>query len=244
MRLTVKDLSSIAGISIKTLYHYHKIGLLIPFEIGETGYRYYSLNDLDRLQEILFYKELDFPLLEIKKLLVEESNRSTTLEKQLALLEKKINRYEQLIQTVKTSLNHVTKGEKMEKNLMFKGFEREEDWKNALEEQNSYLEETYNVALDVSAIDVERMNLMAIEAQNFQVKMADFLKTGVKFNDPIVQKVASTHIQFLNKNGHVISKEDFVNQTKFFLHDNFHRDLLENQQVGLSYYLVAVAENL
>ncbi|WP_102273877.1 MerR family transcriptional regulator [Cytobacillus massiliigabonensis] len=244
MKLTVKDLSRIAGVSIKTLHHYHKIGLLIPNEISETGYRYYGLKEINRLQEILFYKELDIPLLDIKNLLGENSNRVITLEKQMILFEKKIWRYQQLIKTITRSIEYTKKGEKMDNTLMFKGFETEEEWKNALEQQNNYLKENYNTEINTTSINISEMNIMAIEAKNFTDRMAEFLRNGVKYNDSSVQHAVNQHLKFLNKNGHPISKEDYVNQTKFFLQDDFHRDMLEQQQIGLTYYLVAVAENL
>lgn len=244
MKFTVKDLSGIAGVSIKTLHHYHKIGLLTPNEISETGYRYYGIEEINRLQEILFYKELDIPLLEIKNLLEEESNRVATLGKQMILFEKKILRYQQLIETIKCSFEYAKKGEKMDNKLMFKGFETEEEWKNALEEQKNYLKENYNADLNTESINVNEMNIMAIEAKNFTDSMAKFLRNRVKYNDSSVQDLVNQHLKFLNKNGHSISKGDYVNQTKFFLQDDFHREMLEKQQIGLSYYLVAVAENL
>jgi DNA-binding transcriptional MerR regulator len=244
MNYTVKELSNIAGVSIKTLHHYHKISLLLPKEISESGYRYYGLDELKRLQEILFYKELDIPLIEIKQLIEEDANRAATLEKQKRLFEMKIERYQQLIHTINLSIDYTKKGENMDNKLMFKGFESEEEWQNALEEQANHLKDTYNVELDTTAIDVEKMNLIAIEASNFTSKLAEFLRTGTKFNDSNVQEVVETHLKFLNANGHTTSKDDFLNQTKFFLQDDFHRSMLENQQTGLAYYLLAVAENI
>ncbi|MFE8697740.1 MerR family transcriptional regulator [Cytobacillus sp. FJAT-53684] len=244
MKLTVKDLANIAGVSIKTLHHYHKIELLIPSEIGESGYRYYGLEELKRLQEILFYKELDFPLAEIKQLLEEETNRMITLEKQKILFERKIERSHQLIQTIKRSLEYTRKGESMDNKLMFKGFETEEEWQHALEDQSNYLKEEYQFDLKTTNIPIEEMNMMAIEAKNFLDSMAESLRNGVKYNDSAVQKIVTAHLNFLNKNGHSFSKEDYVDQTKFFLEDDFHRDMLEQQQTGLAYYLLVVAENL
>ncbi len=244
MKFTVKDLATMAGVSIKTLYHYHKIGLLMPSEVGESGYRYYGLQELKRLQEILFYKELDVPLVEIKQLFDEESTRVYTLEKQRTLFMKKIDRYQQLIQTIDMSLNYTRKGENMDNQLMFKGFGSKDEWKDALEEQVNHLKEAYNVELDTNAIDVDKMNMMAIEAKNFTDQMAEFLRNGVKYDDVSVQNTVKNHLHFLNKNGHAISQEDYLNQTKFFLQDDFHRQMLESQQTGLAYYLVHVAETL
>ncbi|QPZ43218.1 MerR family transcriptional regulator [Bacillus halotolerans] len=244
MKVTVKELSHIANVTIKTLYHYHKIGLLVPKEISEAGYRYYGADELKRLQEILFYKELDIPLSEIKRLLVEDADRTGTLEKQKKLLEKKIKKYQRFVQTVNTSLEYTRKGENMDHKVMFKGFETADEWKQSLAEQNDHLKEHYDFEVDTHAINVDEMNKMAIEAKHFLDGMADFLRSGVTYHDPAVQEHVMNHITFLTQNGHPTSKEDYVKQTRFFMQDDFHRGMLEEQQTGLSYYLTVVAEHL
>ena len=75
MAFTVQEVANISGTTVKTLYHYQKIGLLLPNMIGENGYRYYTENELERLQQILFYRELDFSLEKIKTALESEPNR-------------------------------------------------------------------------------------------------------------------------------------------------------------------------
>lgn len=67
MFFSVKEMAELSHITVKTLHHYHKIGLLLPAKITEAGYRLYSMEELERLQAILFYRELDFPLLKIKQ---------------------------------------------------------------------------------------------------------------------------------------------------------------------------------
>ncbi len=66
---TVKEIAELTGVTIKTLHHYHKIGLLEPCKVTDAGYRLYGIKELERLQQILFYRELDFSLGDIKKLL-------------------------------------------------------------------------------------------------------------------------------------------------------------------------------
>ncbi|MGX6445696.1 MerR family transcriptional regulator [Neobacillus sp. K501] len=244
MKFTVKELSQIAKITIKTLHHYHKIGLLIPQEVSDAGYRYYGPEELKRLQEILFYKELDFPLVEIKKLLDDSTNRTSTLEQQQTLFEKKIEKYQQLIYTLKVSLDYTKKGERMDNKLMFNGFETEEDWKNSLAEQNKHLKEEYHFEIDTTSVNVDEMNRLAVEAKNYLDGMAEFLRNRVKYDDTEVQAFVKEHLHFLKNNGHPITEEDYLNQTRFFLQDDFHRGMLEDQQIGLAYYLVLVAENL
>lgn len=71
---TVKEVSELSKVTIKTLHHYHKIGLLLPSRISDAGYRLYGMKELERLQEILFYRELEFSLDQIKEMC--ECNRN------------------------------------------------------------------------------------------------------------------------------------------------------------------------
>src|SRR5690606_40106831 len=100
----VHEVAKLAHTTVKTLHHYHKIGLLIPEQTTEAGYRLYGKKDLERLQQILFYKELDFPLKEIKQLLDGEINRENTLIQQKYLLEQKIDRFKGIIRTINSSI--------------------------------------------------------------------------------------------------------------------------------------------
>lgn len=67
MMRTVKDVSEITGVSIRTLRYYDEIGLLKPTELTEAGYRLYDNKALEKLQEIMFFRELEIPLIDIKK---------------------------------------------------------------------------------------------------------------------------------------------------------------------------------
>lgn len=67
MAMKVKEVAELVGISVRTLHNYDKIGLLKPSEKTEAGYRLYTQYDIEILQQILFFRALDFPLKEIKK---------------------------------------------------------------------------------------------------------------------------------------------------------------------------------
>ncbi|NLM27171.1 MAG: MerR family transcriptional regulator, partial [Clostridiaceae bacterium] len=67
MEYTVNKLAKLAGVSTRTLRYYDEIGLLVPARISSNGYRIYGRNEVDRLQQILFYRELDVPLDEIRR---------------------------------------------------------------------------------------------------------------------------------------------------------------------------------
>lgn len=95
---TIKAVSKIAGISVRTLQYYDKIGLLHPTDYSDLGYRLYSDNDLITLQHILLFKELEFPLNEIKEIINSDNfDRDIALEQQIKLLTLKKEHLENLI---------------------------------------------------------------------------------------------------------------------------------------------------
>lgn len=244
MLYTVKDVSSMSNVTIKTLHHYHKIGLLMPLEISEGGYRLYGVKELERLQQILFYKELDFSLEQIKLLLDGNPDRFSVLSHQEELLLVRKQRLETIIETLRKSMASIGTGEAMDDQELFRGFESEEEWKEGLREQNEYLKQTYDFdILDSAQIDVQNMNEQAQEAVVFMDKMAGALRSGTKHNSEEVQQLIRSHLDFLNEHGHSISALDFAWQTQFFLDDEFHLQMLESQQTGLAYYLAAAAQS-
>ncbi len=98
---TVKEVSQLTGVSIRTLRYYDEIGLLKPARISENQYRLYDDKTLEKLQEIMFFKEMDIPLETIKKLLKNpELDRKEILLFQKALLERKRNRLNGIIELI------------------------------------------------------------------------------------------------------------------------------------------------
>lgn len=95
---TVKEVSNLTGVSVRTLHYYDSIGLLKPAEVTEAGYRLYDDTALERLQQILLFRELEFPLKEIKEILESPNfDRSRALEQQITLLTLKKEHLENLI---------------------------------------------------------------------------------------------------------------------------------------------------
>lgn len=98
---TVKDISAITGVSIRTLRYYDEIGLLKPTQLTDAGYRLYDNNALERLQEIMFFKELEIPLEDIKKIMDNPNyDREQALFTQKNLLEQKRNRLNGIIELI------------------------------------------------------------------------------------------------------------------------------------------------
>ncbi len=98
---TVKDVSEITGVSIRTLRYYDEIGLLKPTELTEAGYRLYDNKALEKLQEIMFFRELEIPLTDIKKIMDNPNyDKEQALLAQKSLLEQKRNRLNGIIELI------------------------------------------------------------------------------------------------------------------------------------------------
>ena len=109
---TVHEASQISGVSVRTLHHYDAIGLLRPTAVTEAGYRLYDDTALARLQSILLFRELAFPLKEIKRIMDDpQFDQATALEQQIRLLELQQERLSRLIdlarETMKTGVNNM-----------------------------------------------------------------------------------------------------------------------------------------
>ena len=87
--MKISEMSKLTGVSIRTLQYYDKIGLLCPTKYTESGYRLYDDTALERLQQILLFRELEFPLKEIKRIINSpEFDRQKALEQQITLYPK------------------------------------------------------------------------------------------------------------------------------------------------------------
>ncbi|SHG57398.1 MerR family transcriptional regulator [Ornithinibacillus halophilus] len=122
--MKVSEVAELVGISVRTLHHYDEIGLLKPETATESGYRVYSEENLETLQQILFFKELGFTLKRIKEIIYNPSfNRMEALEQHKRLLMEKRKRIDQILATLDKTIKH-SKGEiTMSNKEKFKGFD-------------------------------------------------------------------------------------------------------------------------
>ncbi|MDI4648811.1 MerR family transcriptional regulator [Cohnella hashimotonis] len=244
MRYTVKEMSALSKVTIKALHHYHKIGLLVPAEVSEAGYRLYGQEEIERLQEILFYRELEFPLEEIKRLLAGAPDRLHILENQRELIRERQRRMERLSVTLEASIVSAREGAALPAAELFAGFGTAEEWEAALAEQRRHLKETYDFELPgAEAIDPIKLNRQAAEAARFMESMANALREGRAHDDKGVHSQIERHLAARAEEGQAVSPDDYAAQTHFFLGDAFHRGMLESMQIGLSYFMCLAAES-
>ena len=128
--MTVKEISELTGISARTLHYYDEIGLFTPTEKSEAGYRLYDDKALETLQQILFFREFDIPLKEIKAIMENpDLDKNQILQMQKKMLVAKKERMERLI----ASIDDILKGENKMDFAIFSKTEIEEMFQAMLE---------------------------------------------------------------------------------------------------------------
>jgi DNA-binding transcriptional MerR regulator len=123
---TVKEVAELSGTTVRALHHYDEIGLLRPSERSEAGYRLYSHADLERLQEILGWRELGFALTEIAALMDDPHyDRAAALRRQRALVGEQAERLHALRTALDAAIAAHESGNDQEVDDMFQGFHNE-----------------------------------------------------------------------------------------------------------------------
>lgn len=118
--MKINEVAKLTGVTVRTLHYYDEIGLLIPSEITKSGYRIYNNDALATLQQILFFRELDFPLSDIKKIMTDTHyDKAGVLAKHKELLLQKRSRLDGLISLVENTI-------KGDKTMSFKEFDMNE----------------------------------------------------------------------------------------------------------------------
>ena len=127
MKYTINQLAKLANISVRTLHHYDDIGLLSSLRDSKNQYRIYNEDDLLKLQQILFFKELDFSLPDIKKILESKDfDIAQALKDHKQMIFLKRNRLDALIKTIDKTINKVTKKKFMKDEELYDSFTKEE----------------------------------------------------------------------------------------------------------------------
>lgn len=123
---TVREVARLAGVTVRTLHFYDEIGLLKPAYTGENGYRYYEKAELLRLQQIMFYRELNVPLDQIKAIMANpEFDRLEALQAHRERMEKEVDRYRRLLSTIDSTIAELEGATAMSDNELFAGFSEE-----------------------------------------------------------------------------------------------------------------------
>ena len=186
----VSEVARIAKVSVRTLHHYDEIGLLAPGRRSAAGYRLYGRAELERLQQILIYRELGFPLDAIARLLDEPAlGRARALRAQRELLGEKKTRTEAMIRSVDRAIATLEGTVEMSTEEMFEGFEDLAHAPQHLREHHrEHAEEAHRRWGDTSAYAASMKRVKAMGREDWaelerrneanEARMAELLASG------------------------------------------------------------------
>lgn len=195
---TVSEVATMAGISVRTLHHYHEIGLLCPAYVSENKYRYYGRDELLRLQQILIHRELGIPLAEIRIILDAPGfDRLTALRSQRQRIAQELARSAKMLKTIDRTIAGLERDFAMKDADLYSGIV---DPKNQAEHE-AWLEEKYGPDIEghlkASRRKMENLtqaerDAMMSELKDIEQQLANKLREGVPAEaralDPLIER--------------------------------------------------------
>ena len=242
MEYTVSKLAELAGVSPRTLRYYDEIGLLSPTRISSNGYRIYGQKEVDRLQQILFYRELGVPLDEIGRVLTAKNfDGLSALQNHLAGLLERREQLELLIANVEKTIKAM-KGEIiMTDKEKFEGFLKkmvdDNERQYGEEIRKKYGEETVKRS-NAKVLNMSQEQYAALE--KLTEELNETLKKAVDKGDPgseLAQKACELHKKWLCFYWDKYSKEAHIGVTQMYVDDPRFSEYYERIAPGCAVFL-------
>lgn len=237
MEYTVNRLSQLAGISIRTLHYYDEIGLLKPSMVKNNGYRYYKEAELIRLQQILFFRELEFSLEDIKRILGRpQFSVIESLRDQKKLMRLKKDRLETLINSIDNTIKRMNNNQKMNDNELYDAFKDDEvkQYQDEVKERWGNTDAYKQSMKKVSKLTKVEMEKLKADGKKHTQAIADAMDKGI----------ADPHVQTLIKQSHEgvnffydCSYEMFRNLGKMYVDDPRFAATYEKVRPGLAVFM-------
>ena len=237
MRMQIKEFAKISGVSVRTLHYYDEIGLLSPaFVERATGYRYYDENSLLRMQEILFYRELDFSLKSIGEILSSPNHDTRrSLEEQKKLLTLKKERLERLI----ASIDAAMKGDNIMEafdNSEFEAYkaEAQEKWGKT----DAYKEHTEKT----KHYSQEKWNGLADGMDRIMAQFAACMKAGNAPASAEAQSLVKTLQEYITTNYYHCTKEILAGLGQMYVADERFQNNIDKHGKGTAAFICEAIE--
>ncbi len=242
MEYTIQKLSQIAGASTRTLRYYDEIGILKPARINSSGYRIYGQKEIDRLQQILFFREMDVSLKDIKDIITAPSfDEVKALQKHREKLLDKSEQLKLLIANVDKTIAAKERSMAMSDKEKFQGFKNklieDNEKKYGKEVREKYGEEAVNKSNEkVKNMTQEKYN----EAVRLEEELFETLYKAMKIGDPaskLAQKSADLHGQWLSFYWDSYTKEAHAGVAKMYVDDQRFTAYYDKEQPGTAKFL-------
>jgi DNA-binding transcriptional MerR regulator len=242
MEYTVQKLSKLAGVSTRTLRYYDEIGILKPARINSSGYRIYRHEEVNKLQQILFYKELGVSLENISEIITSPNFDSTNAlkEHREKLLAKK-SQLDMLIANVDKTIAEVEGRIIMSDKEKFEGF-KEKLINDNEEKYGTEIRQKYGDAV-IDASNEKFRNMSKEKYAEYEQLEKDVLKTlkaAFATKDPasdLAQKAADLHRTWLSYSWNSYSKEAHAGLAKMYVEDERFTQYYDKEQPGLAAFL-------
>ena len=242
MEYTVHRLSRLAGVSARTLRYYDQIGLLRPARISSSGYRIYGPAEIDLLQQILFFRELGFPLAEIQEAVtVPDFDQAKALREHREKLLEKRAQLDALIVNVDKSIAHKEGRIAMSDKDKFLGFKQklveENENKYGKEARAKYGDESVNKSKQ-KVLNMTQEEYDAVTKLN--AELMETLAAAYKTGDPrgvLAQKAADLHRQWLSYYWPAYNKEAHAGLAQMYVDDERFTAYYDKEQQGLAAFL-------
>ena len=237
MEYTVQGLAKLAGVSTRALRYYEEIGILKPARINSSGYRIYGQAEIDRLQQIMLYRELDISLDNIKDLISSPAfdGVAALREHRERLLEKR-SQLDALIANVEKTIAFAEGRIKMSDKEKFEGFKRkmiddnEKKYGNEIREKygDDVVDRSNKKVMGMTWEDYDKVTKLGEQVKE---KLAEAFKTGDPAGES-AQKAAELHKQWLTYYWDEYSKEAHAGIAQMYVDDERFRAYYDEKQPG------------
>ncbi|AZM54648.1 MerR family transcriptional regulator [Streptomyces sp. WAC 01529] len=240
MGYSVGQVAGFAGVTVRTLHHYDEIGLLVPSGRSHAGHRRYSDTDLDRLQQILFYRELGFPLDEVAALLDDpEADPRAHLRRQHELLTARIAKLQEMAAAVETAMEAKKMGINLTPEEKFEVFGDADPEQYAQEVEQRWGDtEAYRESQRRSASytkdDWKRIN---DEFSAIHARMGDLLAEGYAADSREAMDGAEEHRLFISRYHYECAHETHTCLGEMYVADERFTAFYEAIRPGLAVYM-------
>lgn len=236
MGYTVKQLAKMAGVTTRTLHYYDEINLLRPTSYGGNGYRYYGEDAVLRLQQIRFFRELDFSLEQIKIIIDQpDFDLMYALESHKRALLQKVDRLNSLLETVDQTMKHIRGEIKMSQEDFYKGFDEEKQKEYAKEAQRRWGEPAAESQKRWDRLTSQEKNDILAELHQIGQGVADHMDKGHDSAD-VQHWIARWH-QAINKYFYDCSLEMFENLGHMYVEDPEFSATYEKIRPGMAVFM-------
>lgn len=245
MTYTVHQLAKKAGITPRTLRHYDRIGLLKPAELAKNGYRQYGEKELIRLQQILFFRELDFPLEEIQAMIDHPRfDLADAFRYQRGLLELKRKRLGAIIKSIDTTLESMQDITNQERDLYGSLSEKEIQHYKAEAKQRWGGTDAYKQSQErVAKLSKAEIETLKTDGEAFNRELAAAIERGAKPESDEFQALVQKHFEGINF-FYDCSMEIYRGLADMYVQDDrfaayyrkYHADLPEKLAQGMRFF--------